>query len=67
MLYPEDRSFLAVVYPTADRLKQLQAYAKEAGRPLLIVNPQVGGWFVGWLGGCFGGRKVFFHCYRLLC
>lgn len=40
VLYPEDRSLLAVVFPTADRLKQLQAFAKEEGRPLLIVNPQ---------------------------
>ena len=40
MLFPEDRSLLAVVYPTADRLKQLQAYAKETRRPLLIINPQ---------------------------
>ncbi|PSC76084.1 Conserved oligomeric Golgi complex subunit 6 [Micractinium conductrix] len=40
VLYPADKSFLAVVFPTADRLKELQSYAKEAGRPLLIVNPQ---------------------------
>lgn len=40
VLFDEAKSFLAVVYPTSDRLKQLQSYAKEAGRPLLIVNPQ---------------------------
>lgn len=40
VLYPEDRSIAAVVFPTADRLKQIQALAKEEGRPLLIVNPQ---------------------------
>ncbi|KAL4421315.1 hypothetical protein ABPG75_010606 [Micractinium tetrahymenae] len=40
VLYPEDRSIAAVVFPTADRLKQIQVLAKEEGRPLLIVNPQ---------------------------
>lgn len=40
VLYPEDRSIAAVVFPTADRLKQIQALAKEEGRPLLLVNPQ---------------------------
>ncbi|KAI7838107.1 hypothetical protein COHA_008115 [Chlorella ohadii] len=40
VLFPDDKSFLAVVFPTADRLKQLQNYAKQEGRPLLIVNPQ---------------------------
>ncbi|KAI3423940.1 hypothetical protein D9Q98_009774 [Chlorella vulgaris] len=40
VLFPEDRSIIAVVFPTADRLKQLQAYAKTQGRLLLIINPQ---------------------------
>jgi hypothetical protein len=40
VLFPEDRSIIAVVFPTADRLKQLQAYAKAQGRLLLIINPQ---------------------------
>lgn len=33
VLFPDDKSFLAVVFPTADRLKQLQV-----GR----------GWWLGW-------------------
>lgn len=40
VLFPEDKSFVAVVFPTADRLKQIQSYAQQAERPLLIVNPQ---------------------------
>lgn len=40
VLFPEDQSCVAVVFPTADRLKRIQAYAKQAGRPLLLVNPQ---------------------------
>ena len=40
MLFPEDKSFVAVVFPTSDKLKNIQTYAKEAERPLLIVNPQ---------------------------
>ena len=39
-MYPADKSFVAVVFATAERLKQIQAYAKEAQRPLILVNPQ---------------------------
>lgn len=41
VLYPEtSKEIVAVVYPTAERLKQIQDLAKVADRPLLIVNPQ---------------------------
>lgn len=41
VLYPkEDKSIAAVVYPTADRLDQIKSLATNAGRPLLLVNPQ---------------------------
>ena len=41
VLYPaETKSIAAVVYPTADRLNQIKALAKDTSRPLLLVNPQ---------------------------
>jgi hypothetical protein len=41
IVYPEDfKDIVAVVFPTSDRLKQIQDLAKEADRPLFIINPQ---------------------------
>jgi hypothetical protein len=41
VMYPSDtKSIAAVVFPTAERLQQIQSLAKDASRPLLIVNPQ---------------------------
>lgn len=41
IVYPEDsKDIVAVVFPTSDRLKQIQDLAKETDRPCLIVNPQ---------------------------
>jgi len=41
IVYPEvSKDIVAVVFPTSDRLKQIQDLAKEADRPLFIINPQ---------------------------
>lgn len=41
VLYPaESKSIAAVVYPTAERMKQIQSLASDSERPLLIINPQ---------------------------
>ncbi|KAK9819742.1 hypothetical protein WJX72_001819 [[Myrmecia] bisecta] len=40
VIYPESKAVAAIVFPTADRLSQIKALAKEEGRALLIVNPQ---------------------------
>jgi len=41
VLYPKDTKHIAaVVFPTAERLKNIKDLAKEASRPLLIINPQ---------------------------
>lgn len=35
-----NKTWAAVVFPTADRLNQIKSLAKETNRPLLLVNPQ---------------------------
>lgn len=40
VLYTPAKDFAAVVFPTSDKLKDLQSLAKEVDRPLLIVNCQ---------------------------
>lgn len=39
-IYPESKDFVAVVYPTADRLKDLRDLSNDSDRPLLMVNSQ---------------------------
>lgn len=39
-IYPLSKDFIAVVFPTSDRLKNLKTLANDPARSILIINPQ---------------------------
>lgn len=40
VVFTESKDFLMVVFPTAERLKDIRELAKDEGRTVVIVNPQ---------------------------